>query len=788
MHIVITILIWALVQISEVNALSIFDNENMSGLLENGLNVSESGKYSIWAWARGGSSFQIKIGEHLLNTEKFGVYLPFSWGKIGEVELEADKTYDVQLDVVNPDDEKPIIEKLAVMPANFNPQKAFELMRVYPDAPLSLPDQRMRELRHTDSPFDFPEYGTKEEWEARRHEIRRKLLVSAGLFPMLERNPLNPKVVETLDRDGYIIEKLYIETFPGVYFPGCLYRPKDKAGPLPVVINPHGHWQDGRMAEAVQRRCANFALQGYLAFSYNMIGYIDNDQMEHRIKNDRMYLWSVSIAGLQLWNSMRALDFVTSLPEADPEMIACTGCSGGGSQTFMITATDDRVRFAAPVNMVSFFFQGGCICENAPGARYDAYNVEIAACAAPRPQILIGATGDWTDLLPEAEYPDVLSIYRLYDAEDKLTYYYQDAGHNYNQNGREAVYKWFGKWILNEDDPEKLREVETPVESIETLRVFDDKHTRPDDALDQDGIIEYVISQAKKTLEDAFPKDAESLDKFRDTMGTALADVLNVKIPDKVHAKVMPFRSVGRTKRDKFTATRYVLNRSGAGDQTPAVLYKPKGGAKKKTVNLIIHSDGKAAMVDLATGNPDNMLETIMDKDHMAFAIDVFMVGEHPSPFADVKRERQSTHFTTFSAPDEAIKVQDIITAIAYLKNRDDVAQINLIGLGEGGLWCLLANALIKDINKIAVDLVQFDNRDDASWIKHLNIPGILRVGGLDTAIACAAPRPLFIYNTGGVFDISGIKELYVNLGASDNITIKDQPVSEQGVVDWIIE
>lgn len=785
------ILIWTAAQTSEGNTVMIFDSTGIHELAQKGINVSESGKYNAWVWERGGSSFRLKIGDIEMNREGSGSYGQFSWSRIGEVELEADQDYSFQMEVKGPvkDGRQQAVGWLAISAASgFNPQRSFELMRVYPDRPGPVPDERVQEKRHTYSSFDFPEYKTEEEWEARQAEIRRKILVSAGLWPMPEKCPLNVKIVDTIDRDGYVIEKLYMETWPGVYFPGSLYRPKGKTGPFPAIINPHGHWETGRMADPIQIRCANFALQGYIAFSYNMVGYIDNDQMNHGFRSDPAYLWSISVGGLQLWNSIRALDLITSLPEVDLDRVACTGCSGGGSQTFLVTAVDDRIKVAAPVCMVSSHFQGGCICENAPGLRLDTYNVEIAACAAPRPQIMVAATGDWTDLTPEVEYPEVLSIYRLLGNEDRLTYYYQDAGHNYNQNGREAVYKWFGRWLLGQEDAEKLREVETPVETVEDLRVFDDEHRTPDDALDQDGIVQSIMSEAKAILEDMWPVDEAGLAEYRDLMGPALADVLNVKQPEKIHAKVMPHQGSGRIKRDTFTATRYILSRPGVCDRIPAVFYAPKGGAQKKMANLVVHPQGKAALVDFASGEPGSLVKGMLEKDQVVLAIDTFLTGDHHSPFGETERERYCRYFTTFSPADESLRVQDILTAIVYLQGREDVSGVNLMGLGEAGLWCLLANAFAADLNRTAVDVVGFNNRDESAWVEHLNVPGILRVGGFDTAIACAAPRPLLIHNSAGAFDVKSVTELYGILGASGKLRVDSHECSEQDILGWLME
>ena len=145
-----------------------------------------------------------------------------------------------------------------------------------------------------------------------------------------------------------------------------------------------------------KQRCIRWAKLGCVVFMYDMVGYNDSKPFTHAFLNDRLRRWGYSLAGLQTWNSIRALDWLTTLPDVDPARIGCTGESGGGTQTFLLTALDDRIKVAAPVVMVSDSFQGGCVCENAAGLRLGTDNVEFAALCAPRPMMLVGATGDWT--------------------------------------------------------------------------------------------------------------------------------------------------------------------------------------------------------------------------------------------------------------------------------------------------------------------------------------------------------------------------------------------------------
>ena len=224
-------------------------------------------------------------------------------------------------------------------------------------------------------------------------------------------------------------------------------------GPFPGIACPHGHWGRGRLENtelgSIAGRCINFARQGMVAFSYDMVGYNDSDQFVHReIGGRREALWGIGALSLQLWNSIRVVDFLASLADVDAERIGCTGASGGGTQTFLLMAVDERIKAAAPVNMVSAFMQGGCRCENQGHLRLDINNVEIASCMAPRPLLMVSCTGDWTANTPEVEFPAVRAIYGLYGAQNKVSEVQIDAPHNYNQPSREAVYAFFKRHLL----------------------------------------------------------------------------------------------------------------------------------------------------------------------------------------------------------------------------------------------------------------------------------------------------------------------------------------------------
>jgi hypothetical protein len=347
-----------------------------------------------------------------------------------------------------------------------------------------------------------PSFTSAGQWNARAAYLREHILASAGLLPMPPRTPLSPQVFGELKRNDYIVSKVYFQSLPGFLVTGNLYRPIGE-GPFPAVVAPHGHWAYGRLENtalnSVPGRAINLARQGFVVFTYDMVGYDDSRQLTHTFGGKREALWGLSLGGLQLWNSIRSLDFLQSLPYVSRDQLAVTGESGGGTQTFLLAAVDDRVRVAVPVNMISLHMQGGCLCENPPSLRLDTNNVEIAATIAPRPLLMISATGDWTAETLEAEYPAVRRLYSLLDAPDRVQAVRIKAEHNYNKESREAMYAWLARWMKNAPADVKVAERSFTADSPADLLVF---HQRPlpPEALTADQITDHWIAAAKQQL------------------------------------------------------------------------------------------------------------------------------------------------------------------------------------------------------------------------------------------------------------------------------------------------
>src|SRR3984957_7440644 len=251
------------------------------------------------------------------------------------------------------------------------------------------------------------QYHDRASWEKRAALIRRGIIEGAELEHM-PRQPLTILRTGTIKLQGYSVENIAIETLPGYWLTGNLYRPADTLSSMAGILSPHGHFHnpEGRFQPDPQKLCATLAKMGATVFTYDMVGYGDNKQCSHEIPK---------ALKLQTYNSIRALDFLLSLPNIDTSRIAVTGASGGGTQTILLTALDSRVKVSAPVVMVSAHFFGGCVCESGmPIHRRPTHltnNVEIASLAAPRPMLLVSDGDDWTKKNPQVEYPYIKTIY-----------------------------------------------------------------------------------------------------------------------------------------------------------------------------------------------------------------------------------------------------------------------------------------------------------------------------------------------------------------------------------------
>jgi dienelactone hydrolase len=663
-------------------------------------------------------------------------------------------------------------------------------------------DKRFAIVRHLNMDYDVSylasHYKDRGQWEKRAAEIREQVLGAAGLLPMPEKCPLNARIFGKIDHGDYTVEKAFFESYPGFYCTGNLYRPKGK-GPFPAVLNTHGHWADGRFVDnessSIPTRAANLAKQGYVVFSYDMIGFNDSKQVIIPEKHDalgdrRNRLWGVSLGGLQTWNSIRAIDFLQSLPEVDPNRIAVTGSSGGGTQTFLVTAADPRITVAAPVCMVSAHMQGGCRCENPPNLRIDTNNVEITAVAAPRPLFLVAATGDWTKNTLEIECPAIRSIYKLLEAEDRISCVRFEAGHNYNKDSREAVYTFFARWLRGLDQPNPVKEIPVKLDKREDLLCFPEGKL-PDGSLAPNAIVDLLIERSEKQLDANRPKDRETLAQFRKLYEPALKRALSIP---SVFKPVVELR--GSVQVDDGEVQKLVVRDDVRGAAVPGLLWKPKNRVPVSSANriaILVSDEGKQGFLESGGDRAGLLIAKLVEKGWYALAIDVFNSGEHVAPPGSPERDYDKNFFDTYNRTDTAERVYDILLVLESVYNGvlsrelglSLFGEVALVGTGKAGLWCLLAAPFGKPA-KLVVDAAQQDTSDDNLLLQQFYVPCLRRVGDFRTAMVLVSPCHLLIHNTKGKFDTSWAESGYKASGSANRLRISAERLGVEEISAWL--
>lgn len=362
-----------------------------------------------------------------------------------------------------------------------------------------------------------------EAWELRAADLKLQLRVAAGVFPEIDLPSVQPNVYGRVQGDGYAIQRIVFESLPGLKVTGSLYLPAgDLTGKkLPAVLSPHGHWDEARFRVApdnefkqalatgaerfeaaarnhIQARAVQLARMGCAVLQWDMIGYCDSQQISRdRIHGFRQQEKSQEVLpegwllyspkaemnlqssmGLQVIATRRAVDALLSFDFVDPQRIGITGASGGGTQSFLGAALDERIAVAFPAVMVSTGMQGGCTCENTSLLRIGTNNVEMAALIAPRP-LGLTAANDWTREMASDGFPQLEQVYALFgETKNVALFPAVHFGHNFNHVSRVAMYGWMNRHLkLGFDEPVLERDFQ--LMKTEDLTCWDAEHPQP---------------------------------------------------------------------------------------------------------------------------------------------------------------------------------------------------------------------------------------------------------------------------------------------------------------------
>jgi hypothetical protein len=422
--------------------------------------------------------------------------------------------------------------------------------------------------------------------------------------------------------------------------------------------------------------------------------------------------------------------------------------------------------------MVSHSMQGGCLCENAPGLRVDYSNMEIAAVPAPRPQILVAATGDWTKRTMTVEGPAIESVYRLFKATNRLRYVIFDYDHNYNKTTREAVYDWFGRWLLHENDAAKLKEQPYKKEPDADLRVFPENKP-PEGALNDQQLIAAIIARSQEQLAPLQRSDAASLAKWKETMRPAWEHALQIHPPvRRTSIKSDPGESIeGGVRLRQFTLPRAYadgfLNCSGALPEN----------ASASCVAVLVQPEGRAGI------NSNPIAAELLKKGVPVIAADLFLTGDAADDAAASTRKHHANFFTTYNRTDLQERISDLKVLVAHVRQQFPGKKVVLVGEQAGGLWAILAAPLA---DAVIADAHQFDATPENLIHPNIFFPGFYSIGGFAGALRAAAPNPVLVHNLHASSDLPRLEQLYSAVSEKAHFTTAREKKDATSLAAWI--
>lgn len=697
----------------------------------------------------------------------------------------------------------------------------------------SLPaDVRLGELKDLNGYFPWKPSSSISEWKQRAEYVRRQLLVANGLWPMPTKHPLNAVVYGKVERDEYTVEKVILQTGHGLLCTGSLYRPKaPPSGKYPAVLCPHGHWLNGRFYEhtdaqfqqelnskaeslpsgryPLQARCVQLARMGCLVFMYDMLGYADNIPLPHSLTHgfakqrpdlsspEKWGLFSaqselrcLSVVGLQTWNSIRALDWISSMDEVDADRIGVTGASGGGTQTFLLGAIDARPAVFFPAVMVSTSMQGGCTCENASYLRVNTGNIEFAALLAPRP-VAMSAADDWTVDLETKGLPELKQHYAMLGVPNNVQGKYRPFPHNYNQPSRLMMYEFFNTHLkLGQQSPIVERDF-VPLTRTDAS-VWDADHPAPEATTVYElQVVRGFAEDQDHQLAALTPKDGESLNRYREIVGGAWDIMIGRKLPGK---EEFSQDNKHKVEGDELLKFRTLIRLTKHGEEIPTLFFLPRNW--NKHVAVWIADDGKSSLLK-PDGEPNAEVKQLLDAGVSVAIPDLLYQGEfladgQPLTHArKVKNPREFVGYTLgYNHPLFSQRVHDVLTMIAFCKHsKYEPAGVHVIGIGKtaGPIAAAAAFQAGSAVNKIAIGTAGFRFAALTDAYDPMLLPGAVKYGDVPGLLSLLAPHPLWLSGEGAQ-PPSIVKNSYVSSKGPD-VASYSGAVSGQAAeaVKWLL-
>jgi dienelactone hydrolase len=603
--------------------------------------------------------------------------------------------------------------------------------------------------------------ASRQDWEERRRKLRESMATAMGMRTLFQRSELSPPKAQemgVLKRQGYRIEKLIFEGYPGVWVTATAYVPEASAGKVPAVLVVHGHWAGARRDPVVQARCLGLVKLGFFVLAVDAFG------AGERFTKPALGSYHGALYGSTLWpadatlldrqvsDNFRAIDYLLTRPEVDGTRLGITGASGGGNQTMYAGALDERFAAVVPVCSVgtyqAYLHAACCVCEVLPAALRFTEEGDVLGLVAPRALMVINATKDAFQFsVGEAEKSVAWAreIYKLYGEKKKLKHAVFESPHAYNQAMREAMYGWMTLWLKNEGDGKPIPEPKHDIEKPEDLACFADGQ-RPDDFVTPP---KHAASLAQDI--EAFTTRRWKVDHLEEWESTAVHLRKNVatRILGPFPPLQKPDAQLGKTEDMGGQRMTPIVLRPEPGLRLFADLRSKAKPGGNQPACILLHLGGKKAA--LKHPLPDALIE----KGWFIAAPDLRATGESKPPsdaIAGAPDHNSAEHALWIGRPLLGQWVVDVLALTDWLQLQPGLNKNRLavVGLGYAGVVALCAGALLDDrISAVAAidSLTTFSTNDAYAPGTPMGLlaPGILNLGDVAGLAALCAPRKLVI-------------------------------------------
>ncbi|MEO7145286.1 MAG: acetylxylan esterase [Bryobacteraceae bacterium] len=622
---------------------------------------------------------------------------------------------------------------------------------------------------------------------AAKIRARTLLLEMIGGLPA-ERTPLNLRRTGTIEHSDYRIEKIIFESSPRFFVTADLYIPKRGKKPFPAVLQPTGHSTAAKARAFYQTLALGLVKSGFVVLTYDPLGqgerriYYDpaledskvgSGVEEHEMVGIQSLLAGESIARYMVWDGIRAIDLLTSLPEVDAKRIGVAGCSGGGTLTAYLGAIDSRLQVAAPACYITDWEDQlkGTGPQDAeqqfPDQLKLGFNhIDLVLAFAPKPYLICSTEEDFFPLSGARKTVDeARRIYGILGAGGRISWAVGPGGHGTPLIVRESIYGWMNQWLRDgppgrSGEPQFQTEYEQDLYATRTGQV---STSLGGETASTRNIRRFSgIAPRRDSL-----KSVADVEALRTRVA---AGVLQLTRFERTHGTILS-RKESPQQRDGYSSTAMWLDLSN-GRQLFAVLLQPDAlRSRKKTVLYLDERDASQAVL------PGGDAEAFAKNGYTVLALDLSGTGATTPRWTSYSERWFGSEKTTWLAlmvgrPMVGIRMDDIASGLDLLQQDDLLFDGRAIGYAAGGAVTPLLHAAVLDsrIGELLLDggLISYHAvaRTPIQRVVFESVlPGVLGKYDFPDLVAALAPRQVALVDVrtpmGHTAELKDVQDTY---------------------------